>query len=186
MYREYDRGLDSRLLHEALYAGAIIRFRELEAMRALAAASRTFIERFVSPHHPTEIHRHFEDHALAAILSGDVVRRNREAPETVREGDLLPRLLEEVDPRDALPVTIDPGEVIAFSAQHAHVGIQNHTDYTRISLDTRTLQIRDQIAGRGARNVDGWARWIAFGMFRRVSDGRPLPEVLGVEFDGPF
>jgi len=120
----------------------------------------------------------------------DVVRRNREAPETVREGDLLPRLLEEVDPRDALPVTIDPGEVIAFSAQHAHVGIQNHTDYTRISLDTRTLQIQDHIAGRGARNVDGRARWIAFGMFRRVSDGRPLPEVLGVEpmarFDGPW
>ena len=215
-------------------------------MRALAAASRTFIERFLSPHHPTEIHRHFEEQALAAILSAaqrefantveikhpwqtlgldpsatardrlilrfqpphprgarrewarstatvsfhrdswgtnlyaqvnwwapiypitagrtfafypklfarpvanssadfdidDVVRRNREAPETVREGDLLPRLLEEVDPRDALPVTIDPGEVIAFSAQHAHVGIQNHTDYTRISLDTRTLQIQ--------------------------------------------
>jgi len=298
VYREYDRGLDSRLLHEALYAGAIIRFRELEAMRALAAASRTFIERFLSPHHPTEIHRHFEEQALAAILSAaqrefantveikhlwqtlltevgldpsatardrlilrfqpphprgarrewarstatvsfhrdswgtnlytqvnwwapiypitagrtfafypklfarplanssadfdidDVVRRNREAPETVREGDLLPRLLEEVDPRDALPVTIDPGEVIAFSAQHAHVGIQNHTDYTRISLDTRTLQIQDHIAGRGARNVDGRARWIAFGMFRRVSDGRPLPEVLGVEpmarFDGPW
>jgi hypothetical protein len=59
MYREYDRGLGSRLLHEALYAGAIIRFQELEAMRALAAASRTFIERFLSPHHPTEIHRHF-------------------------------------------------------------------------------------------------------------------------------
>ena len=77
----------------------------------------------------------------------DVVRRNREAPETVREGDLLPRLLEEVDPQDALPVTIDPGEVIAFSAQHAHVGIQNHTDHTRISLDTRTLQIHGSYCG---------------------------------------
>jgi hypothetical protein len=95
-----------------------------------------------------------------------------------------------VDPQDALPVTIDPSEVIAFSAQHAHVGIQNHTDYTRVSLDTRTLQIQDHIAGLGARNVDGRARWIPFGMFRRVSDGKPLHDVLGVEpmtrFDGPW
>ena len=299
MYREYDRSLfNPRLLHDSLYAGAIIRFRELEAMRALGAASRTFIERFLSPHDPTKIHRYFEQGVLAATLSAaqrefantaeikhlwqdlltevrldsdttardrlilrfqpphpsggkrewarstatvnfhrdswgtnlyaqvnwwapiypitagrtfpfypnlfaqplvnssadfdiaDVIRRNREATETVRQGDLVPRLLDEVDPTDARPVTIDPGEIIAFSAQHAHVGIQNYTDYTRVPLDTRTLQIQDLVAGRGARNVDGRARWIALGMFRRVSDGKPLPEVLSVEpisrFDGPW
>lgn len=111
----------------------------------------------------------------------DVMRRNREAPETVGKGEMVPRLLEDLDWSKAQPVTIAPGEIIAFSSQHAHAGVQNHTDLTRISLETRTLDIPDHLAGRGARNVDGRARWMTPGMFRRVSDGRPLTEVLGVE-----
>lgn len=122
----------------------------------------------------------------AAFDIADVIRRGREAPETIRPGEMVPRLLEEVDPDEAVPVTINPREVIAFSSQHAHAGVQNHTDFTRISLDTRTLQIADQIGGRGARNVDGCARWMAFGLFRRVSDGKPLSEILGVEPMMPF
>ena len=111
----------------------------------------------------------------------DVMRRNREAPERVGKGEMVPRLLEEIDWADARPVTISPGEIIAFSSQHAHAGVQNHTDLTRISLETRTLNLPDHLAGRGAPNVDGHARWATPGMFRRVSDGRPLTEVLGVE-----
>jgi hypothetical protein len=120
----------------------------------------------------------------------DVIRRSREAPETVGEGEIVPRLLEDLDPAAAVPVTIRPGELIAFSSQHAHVGVENRTELTRVSLDTRTLRIPDHVAGRGARNVDGRARWVAFGMFRQMSDGRPLAEVLGVPpmapFDGPW
>ncbi len=122
----------------------------------------------------------------ASFDIADVIRRGREAPETVRPGEMVPRLLEEIDPAEAMPVVIDPGEVIAFSSQHAHAGVQNHTDFTRISLDTRTLQIADQMSGRGARNVDGRARWMAFGLFRRVSDGKPLADILGVDPMMPF
>ena len=111
----------------------------------------------------------------------DVMRRNREAPDTVGKGEMVPRLLEEIDWSQACPVTIAPGEIIAFSSQHAHAGVQNHTDLTRISLETRTLNLPDHLAGRGARNVDGRARWITPGMFRRVSDGRPLTDVIGAK-----
>lgn len=116
----------------------------------------------------------------------DVMRRNREAPETVQRGEMVPRPLESFDARDGVPVLIAPGEVIAFSAQHAHVGVQNRTDLTRISLETRTLRIPDMIAHRGAPNVDGRARWMTPGMFRRISDGAALNEILRIQPLHPF
>lgn len=99
---------------------------------------------------------------------------------------LVPRPLEPVDPAGAVPVVIAPGEVIAFSTAHAHAGVPNQTGLTRISLETRTLWIDDVRAGRGAPNLDGAARWAAPGLFRRVSDRRPLNEVLGVDRLVPF
>jgi hypothetical protein len=289
MYHDIDAPADPATLHQALYAGAIVRLRSLDAMAAMVAFARGFIEDFLHPHLPTEIHRHrpqaelaellaaaqraFSNHAEAKrrwqeivveagldpaetardrlilrfqpphppearrewarstatvgfhrdswgtnlyaqvnwwapvypITAGrtfafypdlfdrplanssatfdlaEVIRRQREAPETFGPGESVPRLLEAIDPAEAQPVVIEPGEIIAFSSQHAHAGVENHTDLTRISLDTRTLQITDQQEGRGARNVDGRAKWVAFGMFRRMSDGKQLPEVLGVQ-----
>jgi hypothetical protein len=127
---------------------------------------------------------------LANTSSGfdisDVMRRNREAPETVKADDMAPRLLEQIEWEKGSPVVIAPGEVIAFSAQHAHAGVPNHTPFTRISLETRTLRIADLLSGRGARNVDGRARWMTPGMFRRVSDNTPLTDILHVEALAPF
>ena len=110
-----------------------------------------------------------------------VIDKNRNQPGGAGKGEMVPRLLEEIDWASGTPVVLEPGEVIAFSSQHAHAGVQNHTDLTRISFETRTLDLADHLAGRGAKNVDGRARWISPGMFRRVSDGAPLPQVLGVE-----
>jgi hypothetical protein len=93
----------------------------------------------------------------------------------------IPRLLEEVAPELALPVVIEPGTLIAFSAAHAHAGVPNHTDFTRISLETRTLSIEDFCAGRGAPNVDGHAPWMSPGLFRRVTDGVKLPDLVAVK-----
>jgi len=107
-----------------------------------------------------------------------IIERNKGHGRPVGQGEMVPKLLEEIDLSEALPVTIAPGEVIVFSSQHAHVGIPNTTDVTRISLETRTLRLDDLEAGRGAPNVDGRARWISYGMFRRIADGRSLPEIL--------
>jgi len=105
-------------------------------------------------------------------------------------GDIVPKPLERLDLRQAQPVVIDCGSIIAFSSQHAHAGIQNNSGLTRISLETRTLVIDDYLSGRGAPNVDGRARWASPGLFRRLSDGTPLVEILGLDrlipFEGPW
>ena len=109
------------------------------------------------------------------------MQRLRTAPETLGPGQLAPRPLRPVDAEDGVPVVIEPGEIIAFSSAHAHVGVPNHTGLTRVSLETRTVSIADVRAGRGAPNIDGRGRWAAPGMFRRLSDGRALHELLGCE-----
>ena len=98
----------------------------------------------------------------------------------------IPKLLEEVPAELAIPVTLEPGTVIAFSAAHAHTGVPNHTDLTRISLETRTLFLEDFCAGRGAPDVDGHAPWMAPGLFRRVTDGVKLTELVAVIELEPF
>lgn len=98
----------------------------------------------------------------------------------------IPHPLEEVDASLAVPVVIEPGSMIAFSSAHAHAGVPNHTGVTRISLETRTLWIDDVRAGRGAPNVDGSAPRMLPGLFRRVSDGMALSEILGLNRIEPF
>jgi hypothetical protein len=116
----------------------------------------------------------------------DVMQRNRAAPATMRGAELVPRPLAPIDHGDGVPVLIDPGDVIAFSAQHLHGAVENRTGRTRISLETRTLFIPDHVRGSGAPNVDGRARWMTPGMFRRLSDGEPLDKVLGVPAFQPY
>jgi hypothetical protein len=115
-----------------------------------------------------------------------IMERNRGQGQPVRQGEMVPQLLEDVDLAEAQPVTITPGEIIVFSSQHAHVGVPNSTKLTRISLETRTLRLTDLETGRGALNVDGRARWVSYGMFRRIADGTPLQDILGVAAFEPF
>jgi hypothetical protein len=112
-----------------------------------------------------------------------------EAMRVVRErrgGRVVPGPLEPVDPGRGNPVVIDCGSIIAFSSQHAHAGVPNHSGLTRISLETRTLLMEDFLAGRGAPNVDGRACWMSPGLFRRLSDGTPLTDLLGIDRLVPF
>jgi hypothetical protein len=111
----------------------------------------------------------------------DVMERLRTAPETVSSGQLAPRPTHAVDPEGGVPVVLEPGEIIAFSSAHAHAGVPNHTGLTRISLETRTVSISDVRARHGAPNADGRARWVAPGIFRRLSDARSLNTILGCE-----
>ena len=285
---------DLEALHAQLYAGAIVRFSDLDAMRELVAHARGFVEARLAPHDPVRIHEALDREALALALA-DVQRafsRDSEAkrlwralfeavgfdpddtardrllirfqPPVPAEGGphrarstgtvgfhrdswgtnlyaqvnwwspvypithersfaFLPDLFDQPIPNDSdsfdlaeviergrlagpaadrgrmapapLPgtdfaagqaVVIDPGEVIAFSAQHAHVGVQNHSSFTRISLESRTLRLSDFKAGRGARNVDGKAKWMAHGMFRRLSDGALMTDVMQLAPLAPF
>ena len=109
----------------------------------------------------------------------EVLRRSHsEGRNSVDAVEAIPHLSEPITPSLGTPVVIPPGSVIAFSAAHAHAGVPNSTDVTRISLETRTLSINDFKANKGAPNVDGHARWMAPGLFRRLSDGTRLNELL--------
>jgi hypothetical protein len=135
--------------------------------------------------HPAMWNVHIDNNSAQFDLA-DVMQRLRTAPGTLGPGQLAPRPLRPLDAEDGVPVVIEPGEIIAFSSAHAHVGVPNHTGLTRVSLETRTVSIADVRAGRGAPNVDGRGRWAAPGMFHRLSDGRALNELLGCEPLIPF
>ncbi len=116
-----------------------------------------------------------------------VLERSRAGGRNSVDADqAIPHLLEAVDTHQAQPVVIDPGSIIAFSGAHAHAGVPNHTDLTRISFETRTLWIDDLRRGRGAANVDGQARWMSPGFFRRLSDGQRLHVLLGCDYVAPY
>ncbi|HEY5209830.1 MAG TPA: hypothetical protein VIJ42_10335 [Stellaceae bacterium] len=119
---------------------------------------------------------------LAAVMA----RRKSGGLNAITSDEAIPHLLEEVSPDLAAPVVIDPGTIIAFSGAHAHAGIGNETGLTRISLETRTIAIADVRAGRGAPNLDGHARWMAPGLFRRVGDGAKLNDLLGMDRVAPY
>jgi hypothetical protein len=110
-----------------------------------------------------------------------VMERLRTAPHSLGPGQLAPRPTQSVDPDGGIPVVLDPGEIIAFSSAHAHVGVPNHTGLTRVSLETRTVSITDVRGRHGAPDVDGHARWVAPGLFHRLSDGMALNAILGCE-----
>jgi hypothetical protein len=111
----------------------------------------------------------------------EVMERLRTAPETLSPGQLAPGPTQGVDPARGVPMLMDPGAVIVFSSAQAHAGIPNHTGLTRISLETRTVSIAALRARVGAPNVDGRSRWVAPGLFRRLSDGTGLHTLLGCE-----
>lgn len=117
---------------------------------------------------------------------GEVMERLRRAPKTLGPADLAPRPLCAMDPTDGVPVVLEPGEIIAFSGALPHAGLPNYTGLTRVSLETRTVSIQDVIVRRGAPNVDGQARWVAPGLFSRLSDGVALNSILGCERLVPF
>lgn len=292
MYSDPPPTIDA--LHEALFTGAIVRFRDLPEMRALARFAQAFLTDALAPHDPVTIHRHYDRDALATRLDAAqrafsnapeakalwralfegigfdphetardrlllrfqppipddgeahrarstatvgfhrdswgtnlyaqvnwwapvfpisagrtfaflpelfdrelpndsaefdlaaVMAHNRKADPTAELPKMAPRPLQKIDPARGQPVVIAPGEIIGFAAQHAHVGVPNHTAFTRISLETRTLRLADHQAGRGAPNVDGRAPWIAYSLFRSVADGTPLTDLLGVKPLEPF
>jgi hypothetical protein len=86
----------------------------------------------------------------------------------------VPTAQESVDESGEIRVVIAPGTLAAFSAAHLHAGILNTTSLTRYSVETRTINLNDLIAKRGAPNVDGLGVRPAYEWFHRMTDGEPL------------
>ena len=60
----------------------------------------------------------------------------------------------EAPPAPAMPVSMAPGQLLAFSAAHLHGGVSDGSGMTRFGIDTRTVWDPDRRAHRGAPNVD--------------------------------
>ena len=87
---------------------------------------------------------------------------------------LLPECRAPLDGEPELPVLIEPGDLLCFSAAHLHASRRNRTGRTRLSLDTRIVDVGDVRAGHGAANLDGRAPRVVHEWFRNVASGEPL------------
>ena len=67
-----------------------------------------------------------------------------------------------------------PGDLLCFSAAHLHVGVRNHTNQARFSVETRTVCADDIQAERTAPNVDGPPGPPMYRWFRGARDRAPL------------
>ena len=94
-------------------------------------------------------------------------------------------------PKPEEPVEMDPqvrlicraGGVIVFSGAHLHSTVPNTTDYTRFSIDFRTVHLGDVRERRGAHNVDSACTGTTMGDYLRISDLAHLPSDLIESYD---
>ena len=96
-----------------------------------------------------------------------------------------PRPLEPVDPSSEIRVVTPVGGALIFSAAHLHATVPNTTQHTRFSIDFRTVNVGDLIAGEGARNVDAQCTGTTMRDYLRASDLQPIPAELIAKYDRP-
>lgn len=94
-----------------------------------------------------------------------------------------PRPLEEIDPDPQMRFVVPPGGVILFSGAQLHSAVPNTSGLTRYSIDFRTLNLDDAIAGCGAPNIDNNSTGTSIRDFRRARDQAPMPEDVVKPFD---
>jgi len=106
--------------------------------------------------------------------------------EYIRERNLLPNKerkvpyssvplpTEQVDVSHVCPVMLEPGDLLCFASAHLHASVQNTTDRTRFSVEMRTVNINEVLAGYGAPNVDNDGPCPMYNWFRRISDNYSL------------
>ena len=69
-----------------------------------------------------------------------------------------------------------PGSILLFSGAHLHATVPNTSGLSRYSVDFRTVDVDDLVAGVGAALVDVACTGTAIRDFRNVDDNRPFAE----------
>jgi hypothetical protein len=87
-------------------------------------------------------------------------------------------------PQHELVVLPSPGSVLLFSGAQLHTSIPNTSGLARYSIDFRTVDARDLVAGRGAPLADVHSTGTAVRDFHRVSDGAAFDEATVVSIFG--
>jgi hypothetical protein len=79
-------------------------------------------------------------------------------------------------PAQELIVLPSPGSVLVFAGAQLHTSIPNTSGLARYSVDFRTVDARDLVAGRGAPVVDAYCTGTAIRDFVNISDGSRFDE----------
>jgi len=77
-----------------------------------------------------------------------------------------------------------PGGILLFSGAQLHASIPNTSGRARYSVDFRTVDARDLLAGRGAPLVDVHCTGTSIRDFHNIEDGRPFDEETVVRLFG--
>jgi hypothetical protein len=93
-----------------------------------------------------------------------------------------PHATEPVELEPEIRLVCRPGAAIVFSGAQLHSTVANTSGRTRFSIDFRTVNLQDVIAGRGAPNVDSAPRGTSLRDFKRLSDGERVPEDVAARF----
>lgn len=80
----------------------------------------------------------------------------------------------DIDPM--VRVVCEPGGIVLFAGAQMHSTVPNTSGRTRFSMDFRTVNLADLIAGRGAPNTDSRCTGTSLRDFRRARDLAPMPD----------
>jgi hypothetical protein len=109
--------------------------------------------------------------------------RKDTAAQVVREEQVRPGAICH-DPNNQTIVLPSVGSLLLFSGAQLHASIPNTSGVTRFSIDFRTVDLTDLLAGRGAPMVDVNCTGTAIRDFHRLEDDHALDEELVVELFG--
>ena len=87
-------------------------------------------------------------------------------------------------PAQELVILPAPGEVLMFSGNQLHASTPNTSGRARFSVDFRTVDVPDLMAGRGAALVDAYCTGTAIRDFINVADESSFAEQTVVELFG--
>jgi hypothetical protein len=105
------------------------------------------------------------------------------ATQVTREVQARPRALDH-NPGQELVILPAPGEILLFSGAQLHASIPNTSGRARFSVDFRTVDVGDLMAGRGAPLVDAYCTGTAIRDFVNVADESNFDEQTVIEVFG--
>jgi hypothetical protein len=106
------------------------------------------------------------------------------ATQVSKERQARPRALDH-SPSHELIIPPAPGEVLLFSGAQLHTSIPNTSGRARFSVDFRTVDTSDLLAGRGAPLADVHCTGTAIRDFVNVADESSFDEEMVVKLFGP-
>lgn len=114
-------------------------------------------------------------------------RGRKEAAQHIKQDTRdQPKPEEEVDMSGDIRLVCPVDGIILFAGAQLHATVPNNTGVSRFSLDFRSVNLDDLVAGHGAPNVDSSPEGTSLRDFMRCSDLAPLPEDVVAAYDfGP-